>query len=159
MIKKVPFVAFCHPAQGQVSLSRFIESPLFQSCGENFSIPFRLGRRHYCSGIDGRTKTLFCFSSGKCNLNFPPKNEIQKTRENIAKYSSVVKTFRFNSGLAGDITVQELMAEPKLCFAFPQVKNYLNLPNWSRFDQNLSENWASKAQSVGTLLAYLETEA
>jgi hypothetical protein len=62
--KKVPFVAFCHPAQGQVSLSRFIESPLFQSCGENFSIPLRLGRRHYRSRIDGRTKTMFCFPAG-----------------------------------------------------------------------------------------------
>jgi hypothetical protein len=32
----------------------------------------------------------------------------------------VVKTYRFHSGLAGDINVQELMAESKLAFAFPQ---------------------------------------
>ena len=41
---------------------------------------------------------------------------------NLLYSNPVVKTFRFHSGLAGDITVQELMAEPKLCFAFPQVK-------------------------------------
>lgn len=32
----------------------------------------------------------------------------------------VVRTYRFHSGLAGDINVQELMAESKLAFAFPQ---------------------------------------
>ena len=40
---------------------------------------------------------------------------------NLLYSNPVVKTFRFHSGLAGDIAVQELMAEPKLCFAFPQV--------------------------------------
>jgi len=31
-----------------------------------------------------------------------------------------VKTYRFHSGLGGDISAMELMAEPKLTFAFPQ---------------------------------------
>jgi hypothetical protein len=32
----------------------------------------------------------------------------------------VIKTFRFHSGLAGDIAVQEIMAESRLSFTFPQ---------------------------------------
>jgi inositol polyphosphate-4-phosphatase len=36
-------------------------------------------------------------------------------------YSSPeVKTYRFHSGLGGDIMVMELMAEPRLAFTFPQ---------------------------------------
>ncbi|XP_065160190.1 inositol polyphosphate-4-phosphatase type I A-like isoform X2 [Atheta coriaria] len=34
--------------------------------------------------------------------------------------SPFVQTYRFHSGLGGDICVHELMAESKLCFAFPQ---------------------------------------
>jgi len=34
--------------------------------------------------------------------------------------NSCVRTYRFHSGLAGDINVQELMAESKLTFNFPQ---------------------------------------
>ncbi|CAB4066700.1 unnamed protein product [Lepeophtheirus salmonis] len=32
----------------------------------------------------------------------------------------VIRTYRFHSGLGGDISVQEIMAESKLCFSFPQ---------------------------------------
>ena len=32
----------------------------------------------------------------------------------------VLRTFRFHSGLGGDIAVQELMAESRLTFALPQ---------------------------------------
>ena len=34
--------------------------------------------------------------------------------------SPCVRTYRFHSGLAGDINAQELMAESKLSFSFPQ---------------------------------------
>ena len=40
---------------------------------------------------------------------------------NLLFSNPVTKTFRFHSGLAGDITVHELLLEPKICFAFPQV--------------------------------------
>ena len=39
---------------------------------------------------------------------------------NLLYSNPITKTFRFHSGLAGDITVHELLLEPKICFAFPQ---------------------------------------
>ncbi len=39
---------------------------------------------------------------------------------NLILDSMNVHTYRFHSGLAGDINVQELMAESKLSFTFPQ---------------------------------------
>ena len=39
---------------------------------------------------------------------------------NLLYSNPITKTFRFHSGLAGDITVHELILEPKICFAFPQ---------------------------------------
>lgn len=34
--------------------------------------------------------------------------------------NSDVQTYRFHSGLGGDISVHEVMAESRLCFQFPQ---------------------------------------
>jgi inositol polyphosphate-4-phosphatase len=34
--------------------------------------------------------------------------------------NATVQTYRFHSGLGGDISVHEVMAESKLCFQFPQ---------------------------------------
>ena len=39
---------------------------------------------------------------------------------NLLFSNPVLKSFRFHSGLAGDINVQEIMCESKLCLAFPQ---------------------------------------
>lgn len=33
--------------------------------------------------------------------------------------SPFLQTYRFHSGLGGDVCVHELMAESKLCFSFP----------------------------------------
>ncbi|KAL0280261.1 UNVERIFIED_CONTAM: hypothetical protein PYX00_001605 [Menopon gallinae] len=39
---------------------------------------------------------------------------------NILFANPVLQTYRFHSGLGGDICVQEIMAESKMCFLFPQ---------------------------------------
>lgn len=53
------------------------------------------------------------------NIRQKPKHPCHGSL-NLLYSNPIVKSFRFHSGLAGDITVQEVMAEPKLCFAFPQ---------------------------------------
>lgn len=34
--------------------------------------------------------------------------------------NALLSTYRFHSGLGGDISVHEIMAESKLCFSLPQ---------------------------------------
>ncbi|XP_053624028.1 inositol polyphosphate-4-phosphatase type I A-like [Plodia interpunctella] len=48
-------------------------------------------------------------------LKFPSCGSLLK--QNFANSQQV--TYRFHSGLGGDITVHEIMAEPKLCYAMP----------------------------------------
>lgn len=49
-----------------------------------------------------------------CRLKLPPHVHINQLFAN-----PVIQTYRFHSGLCGDIFVSELMSESKLCFAFP----------------------------------------
>lgn len=48
-------------------------------------------------------------------LKFPSYGSLLK--QNFVNSHQV--TYRFHSGLGGDITVHEIMAEPKLCYQFP----------------------------------------
>ncbi|CAB0001154.1 unnamed protein product [Nesidiocoris tenuis] len=50
-----------------------------------------------------------------CKLKLPRQGEFKQIFGNPA-----VHTYRFHSGLGGDISVHEIMAESMLCFTFPQ---------------------------------------
>ena len=54
-------------------------------------------------------------SAMRQKAKFPPHGCL-----NLLFSHPVLKSFRFHSGLAGDISVQELMCESKLSLAFPQ---------------------------------------
>ena len=56
-------------------------------------------------------------SAVRQKAKFPP---LASPLLNLLFSNPVLKSFRFHSGLAGDINVQEILLEPKLCMAFPQ---------------------------------------
>ena len=73
------------------------------------------------SSSEGRTRHKRSHSLPSAirqKAKFPPG--LASSLLNLLFSNPVLKSFRFHSGLAGDINVQEILCEPKLCMAFPQ---------------------------------------